>query len=149
MMLGQWPKSHGKFKQLAKVLIRLHICAGWSEPLLFAYATLLEISCCGSFNGSSDIIDWVSWRFYSSSLIGWFRNFQIIFDRWIRLFYSTFLIGGFNDFTAHVWLVDLMILQCIFDWGIQWFYSSSLIGWFSNFPGHLWLGDSMILQLIL
>ena len=25
------------------------ICAGWSEPLLVAYTTLLEILCCGSF----------------------------------------------------------------------------------------------------
>ena len=31
----------------AKALIRLRICAGWSEPLLFAYTTLLEISCGG------------------------------------------------------------------------------------------------------
>ena len=33
---------------LQNSLIRLHICAGWSEPLLVAHATLLEISCCGS-----------------------------------------------------------------------------------------------------
>ena len=31
-------------------LIRLHVCAGWSEPLLVAHTTLLEISCCGSNN---------------------------------------------------------------------------------------------------
>ena len=35
-------------KQLAKVLIRLRICAGWSEALLVAHTTLLEISCRGS-----------------------------------------------------------------------------------------------------
>ena len=29
-------------------LIRLRVCAGWSEPLLVAHATLLEISCRGS-----------------------------------------------------------------------------------------------------
>ena len=29
-------------------LIRLHICAGWSEPLLVAHTTLLEILCRGS-----------------------------------------------------------------------------------------------------
>ena len=29
-------------------LIRLHICAGWSEPLLIAHTTLLEILCPGS-----------------------------------------------------------------------------------------------------
>ena len=26
-------------------LISLHVCAGWSEPLLVAHTTLLEISC--------------------------------------------------------------------------------------------------------
>ena len=31
--------------QLAKTLISLRICTGWSEPLLAAYTTLLEISC--------------------------------------------------------------------------------------------------------
>ena len=30
-------------------LIRLGICAGWSEPLLVAHTTLLEISCHGSY----------------------------------------------------------------------------------------------------
>ena len=29
-------------------LIRLRVCAGWSEPLLVAQTTLLEISCHGS-----------------------------------------------------------------------------------------------------
>ena len=29
-------------------LIRLRVCAGWSEPLLVAHTTLLEISCHGS-----------------------------------------------------------------------------------------------------
>ena len=27
----------------------MHVCAGWSEPLLLAHTTLLEISCTGSF----------------------------------------------------------------------------------------------------
>ena len=36
---------HRIFKRLAKALIRLHICAGWSEPLLVAHTILLEISC--------------------------------------------------------------------------------------------------------
>ena len=35
--------------RLAKALIRLRVCAGWSEPLLVAHTTLLEISCCGSY----------------------------------------------------------------------------------------------------
>ena len=37
------------FKRLAKALIRLRVCTGWSEPLLVAHTTLLEISCRGSF----------------------------------------------------------------------------------------------------
>ena len=32
----------------AKALISLRVCAGWSEPLLVAHTTLLEISCHGS-----------------------------------------------------------------------------------------------------
>ena len=40
--------NHRILKQLAKALIRLRECAGWSEPLLVAHTTLLEISCTGS-----------------------------------------------------------------------------------------------------
>ena len=36
------------FKRLAKALNRLRQCAGWSEALLVALTTLLEISCRGS-----------------------------------------------------------------------------------------------------
>ena len=36
------------FKGLAKALISLCVCAGWSEPLLVSHTTLLEISCHGS-----------------------------------------------------------------------------------------------------
>ena len=32
------------FKRLTKALIRLRVCAGWSESLLVAHTTLLEIS---------------------------------------------------------------------------------------------------------
>ena len=39
--------THRIFKWLAKALIRLHVCAGWSEALLVAHTTLLEISCHG------------------------------------------------------------------------------------------------------
>ena len=34
---------------LEKALISLRICAGWSEPLLVAHTTLLEISCHSSY----------------------------------------------------------------------------------------------------
>ena len=36
------------FTRLAKDLTRLRVCAGWSETLLVAHITLLEISCRGS-----------------------------------------------------------------------------------------------------
>ena len=36
------------FKQLAKAVVSLRVCAGWSEPCLFAQITLLEISYDGS-----------------------------------------------------------------------------------------------------
>ena len=48
-----WPvwnrgiNSHRIIKGQAKVLIRLRVCAGWSEPLLVAHTTMLEISCHG------------------------------------------------------------------------------------------------------
>ena len=35
--------------RLAKALIRLRVCAGWSGPLLVVRTTLLEISCHGFF----------------------------------------------------------------------------------------------------
>ena len=41
--------THRIVKRLAKALIRLRVGAGgWSEPLLVAHTTLLEISCHGS-----------------------------------------------------------------------------------------------------
>ena len=43
-MFGLWSKSHRIFKRAAKALIRLHVCAGWFEPLLVAHTTFLEIS---------------------------------------------------------------------------------------------------------
>ena len=48
MMFGQSLNSHMILKRLAKALIRLRVCAGWSEPLLVAHTILLEISCRGS-----------------------------------------------------------------------------------------------------
>ena len=49
MLFSQQLNSHRIFKRQAKALIRLRVCAGWSEPLLVAHTTLLEISCRGSF----------------------------------------------------------------------------------------------------
>ena len=52
MMFSQWLNSHRICKRLAKALIRLPVCAGWSEPLLAAHTTLLEISRPGSYRES-------------------------------------------------------------------------------------------------
>ena len=48
-------KCHKIFKRLAEALIRLRVCTGWSEILLVAHNTFLEIACHGS-NVSSDRI---------------------------------------------------------------------------------------------
>ena len=48
MMLSQLLYNRRILKRLAKALIRLHVCAGWSEAVLVAHTTLLEISCTGS-----------------------------------------------------------------------------------------------------
>ena len=57
MVFSQLLNTHRILKRLAKALIRLRVCAGWSEALLIAHTTLLEISCIGSllcFQGWSD-----------------------------------------------------------------------------------------------
>ena len=38
--------GHRIFKRLAKALVRLRVCAGWSEALLVAHTTLFEICRC-------------------------------------------------------------------------------------------------------
>ena len=50
MVFSQSLNNHIILKRLAKVLIRLRVCAGWSEPLLVAHTKLLEIS----WHGSND-----------------------------------------------------------------------------------------------
>ena len=44
MMFSQLNNIHGIIKGLVKALIRLPVCVGWSEPLLVAHTTLLQIS---------------------------------------------------------------------------------------------------------
>ena len=56
MMLGQYLHTPIIFKRLAKALIRLSVCADWSESLLVAHTTLLEGSCCGSISIASLLI---------------------------------------------------------------------------------------------
>ena len=41
--------NHIIFKRLAKALIRMRVCAGWSKALLVDYTTLLEIPYPGSY----------------------------------------------------------------------------------------------------
>ena len=43
-------------KRLAKALIRLRICAGWSKPLVLAHTILLEISYFGPFIGAKNAL---------------------------------------------------------------------------------------------
>ena len=54
MMFSQSHNTHRKFKRLEKALIRLRVCAGYSESLLVVHITLLEISCRGSFQRRDD-----------------------------------------------------------------------------------------------
>ena len=49
MMFSQEHDTHRKFKRQAKALIRLRVCASWSESLMVAHITLLESLCRGSF----------------------------------------------------------------------------------------------------
>ena len=62
MLLGQQLNSHEIFKWQAKALIRLRVCAGWSEPLLVAHTTLLEISCHGSFHNLMNLLKYVVYQ---------------------------------------------------------------------------------------
>ena len=78
-------------------LIRLRICAGWSEPVLIAHTTLLEISCRGSFVNRGLHVNnicserktiWTGWFSYSwtkyqlsvrkKSRLIYFRNEKIV-----------------------------------------------------------------------
>ena len=45
MKFGHYVNIYRIFKQLAKALVSLPVCAGWSEPLLVVHTTLLEITC--------------------------------------------------------------------------------------------------------
>ena len=46
-LLSKQLNSHRIFKRLAKALIRLRVCAGWSKALLVAHTILLDILCRG------------------------------------------------------------------------------------------------------
>ena len=55
MVFIQWLNSYRILQRLARALIRLRVYAGWSEALLVAHTTLLEISCTGSYNTASGL----------------------------------------------------------------------------------------------
>ena len=50
MMFSQQLNTHRLLKRLAKALIRLCLWAGWSEALLVAHTTMLEIPCHSSLD---------------------------------------------------------------------------------------------------
>ena len=54
-LFGQLLNSQRIIKRLAKALIRLRLGEGWSEALLMATTTLLEISCRGSYMLDSSV----------------------------------------------------------------------------------------------
>ena len=56
------------FKRPAKALIRLRVCAGWSEQLLVTQ-TLLEISCHGSYASSHSLNKYAQLRSGATSLL--------------------------------------------------------------------------------
>ena len=108
MMFSQRPMNHTIFKQLAKALISLSICAGWSEPLLVAHTTLLEISCHGSFYFYSAF--WVILHDFLSSA-DFFQNQilkKISFSKTIRD----------PDQARHFFKSDL-VCACVFEFNIQ------------------------------
>ena len=71
MMFSQQLNSHRILKRLAKALISLRVCSGWSEPLLVAHTTLLEISCQGSLVRSRESC-------LKTRSLGWvFKHIQI------------------------------------------------------------------------
>ena len=56
-----WCSVSRILKRLAKALIRLRVCAGWSEALLAAHTTLLEIAWTGSDHFY--IMEYLHWQF--------------------------------------------------------------------------------------
>ena len=69
MSFDQYLNTHRIFKRLAKALIRLRVRTGWSEPLLDAHTTLLEISCCGT-----NVLAWLA-RIHSYVTIPQYFNY--------------------------------------------------------------------------
>ena len=111
-------------------LIRLRVCAGWSEPLLVAHTTLLEISCLGWF-----IIMFLTWRRVLYLAPGYYvhqskaklkksrsqNDFLFIFSPWSSLWNGQ-VRDRYRGYVRHATRVDHEI------------HHSSGHGWYS---GHL------------
>ena len=123
MMLSQKLNSHKIFKQLAKALISLRVCAGWSEPLLVVHTTLLEISCHCSFHKHKScgvishlilyMLDYFSC--FSYSLLTFFK---IIFLR-------KFLSGTLAEY-QRIWIKIKIWIYTVFKRGYIGFWKSML-----------------------
>ena len=86
-------------------MIRLRVCAGWSEALLVAHTTLLEISCRGSFH-------WVNL----------FLERTTVCKRWkSRAFISCIL----NVFTKFIYPINMRWII----WAITWEMDYLLYAW--------------------
>ena len=108
------------FKRLAKALISLRVCAGWSESLLVAHTTLLEISCHGSNVDSSLELLFFSCSFFFSEdavlsdIYFVYRNFWI-FTRIHRfqLILSPYALDMSMHFSCVRSLISLSLLWSI------------------------------------
>ena len=79
MIFSQYHNTHRKFKRLANALIRLRVCAGWSESSLVAHITSLEISCRGSFQRRDDARG--SLRLAQDVITSWRNVIRIVTSR--------------------------------------------------------------------
>ena len=75
MMFCQQLTIYRIFKRLAKALIRMRVCAVWSESFLVAHTTLLEISCRGRQSSRSEIsLNAICFRTIGLNSIKFHRN---------------------------------------------------------------------------
>ena len=70
-------------------MIRLHVCAGWSEALLVAHTTLVEISC----TGSSHQVDKEVNEFFSESLLLLLYERENNFVKFSQILNHSFLLA--------------------------------------------------------
>ena len=130
--------------EYAKALIRLCVCAGWSEPLLVAHTTLLEIPCSGSnMNYSSNCINFLLTCPRTSKCTGvWKSHARLARHRNFRHRASGILLLSCLRTSAYLGLNFHLIMAHIDsfeqEWNAKLTSSSPLSLW--NFIGHkiLW-----------